>query len=155
MNWPLLYSWVGSLPCPPLTLAAWGLGHLFCMQAQGVPVSWAEEHVQLSSAVPEQARYPPDSAKGMQMGSHHPHAWGGAVSCCAVCWICRHKGARLRAHSQDRQVLSGDFWREVLQLQTAMKLRARSACCSPRSPAMLLSMYGSQEAGLLHRFMSK
>lgn len=55
------------------------------MQVQGVPVSWAEEHVQPSSGVPEQARYAPGSAKGMQMGSQGPHARGGAVSCCAVC----------------------------------------------------------------------
>lgn len=153
MNWPLLYRWVGSLPCVPLT--TWGLCHLSHRQTQGLPVLWAEEHVQPRSAVPEQARYPPDHAKGTQMGRRHPHAWGGGVSCCAVCWICQHKGSRLSARSRDRQLLSGDFCREVLQLQPAMKLRASSACCSLRSARTLLSTYGSQDSSLLHRIRSK
>lgn len=50
---------------------------------------------------------------------------------------------------------TGDFCREVLQHQTATKLRASPACCSPRSPGTLLSTYGSQEACLLHRIKNK
>lgn len=149
MSWPLLYSWLGSLPCPPITLQPKVYVTSPACRCKGTCFwGWEACTTQFSSSW----------ASTLPTRQCKRHAnWKPIFPCLRRSWqlLCPvqnlpAQGVRLSAHSQDRQVLPGHFCREVLQ--TVMKLRA---CCSSSPTTTILSTYGSQESGVQHKIRSK